>query len=151
MQINHLHEDVTLLENTANVMTPIFVVKTPDKKNFKLEDGTILIMDLRDGNNDKISANSMFEIGGRKPTQKNRREIDPDKSYRPYHQIAVDKQYNTDNQGKLKVRVDPGFIDFIEGHIIEIALLSPDVVDWDNSILEFEIVEEAYREPLGGE
>jgi len=145
MQLDKRHEAVEVMENSTGHMSDVFVVTTPDKKNFKLRDKELLVMDLRDSNNDKIEPSARIEISGQTPTQRNPREID-EKSYRPYNLLDMDQQYKKDNQGQLKIRVD-GNIDFIEGHKIKIRLESDNQVDWDNSEIEFEVKEEPYREP----
>lgn len=145
MQLDKRHEAVETYENSTGQMSDIFVVTTPDKKNFKLRNKELLVMDLRDSDNNKIEPSARIEIAGQKPTQRNPREID-EKSYRPYNLLEMDQQYQRDNQGQLKIAVD-GNIDFIEGHMIKIRLESDNVVDWDNSEIEFEVKEEPYREP----
>lgn len=148
MQLDRYSDEVTTKQNVVDNMTDIFVAKTPDKKNFRLDDGTLLVMDLYDTNGDKIAGNAEIEIAGQKPTQRNPREID-EKPYRPYNQIPVSSQYDSNNQSQLKIDIDSGHIDFIEGHTIRIRLKADTQVDWTNpdTVLEFEVVEEAYRAP----
>ena len=148
MQLDRYSDEVTTKQNVVDNMTDIFVAKTPDKKNFKLKDGTLLVMDLYDESGDKIAGNAEIEIAGQKPTQRNPREID-EKPYRPYNQISVDRQYDKNNQDQLKLDIDSGHIDFIEGHMLKIRLKADSKVDWTNpnTILEFEVEEQPYRAP----
>lgn len=147
MDLNKYSDEVETMENAEDRMSTIFKAKTPDKKNFRLHDDTLLVMKLYDADGDQIPGKAKVEIAGKKPTQRNPREID-EKPYRPYNQISVDRQYDESNQGELKIEVDPGHIDFIEGHEILIRLKSDKVVDWENedSIIEFNVEEQPYRD-----
>mgnify|MGYP000382578456 CR=1 FL=1 len=148
MELTKRHDSVETYANTANKLDLIFRSTTPDKKNYKLRDKTVLVMDLRDSSNEKLDPSSVIEIAGRKSVNRFPSEID-EKSYRPYSMLEMYDQYDVNKQGMLKIDVSNGYIDFIEGHMLEVHLKSPDVVDWTKSEIEFEVIEEAYREPAG--
>ncbi len=140
MQLNKEHDACEMKKNTEDVKTVIFEVEVPDKKVLELKDETLLVLDLVDDNGDQIDPSSIIEVAYKAPTHRNWREIH-EKTYRPYANLRLDEQYSRDKKEQLRIKFDPSYMDFDEHYKIAILLESPDEIDDDNSVVEFEVDE----------
>ncbi|MFW6046668.1 MAG: hypothetical protein ACOCP4_02615 [Candidatus Woesearchaeota archaeon] len=149
IQINNNKSFVNTYQNQPGVLSKIFDSIVPDKRVHTLKNGTVLILDLQDSDGNQLPANTELFLGGKRITPIWPTDIDQ-KSYRPYNQInsvkGVSAQYDENNQAQLLIEVSKGKLDFIEGHEISLWVESSEQIDWDNSTIEFEVQEKAYRD-----
>lgn len=131
---------VTTSSNTANTLTTIFKFKVPAELKYTIYAGRPWIMKLKDASGNEIDAHSKIVVLIKGVTDEVGKEVGKF-IYRNWREISLANQYNAkfrdalvpDLKGHIQLREEQEFL---------IQVLSSDVVDWTNSVLEIEAEEE---------
>lgn len=141
MQINLSDDVVTTYTNTTGKKDKVVEITVPDDLQYDIPNGALLVMDLRDGSDAKLPADTKVFVGAKPPIYDFPRGVDK-KSYRVYNQLSVAEQYDEEKNIQAKLRIKGGGLSLPEGNKLSIWVKSSAEIDFTNSVLELNDVDE---------
>jgi len=143
MQINLSDEQVEFFPNTADKLDETIRITVPDDLRYRVQNGALLVMNLKDSSGDKIPASSKIVVGAKPPISDFPTGVDK-KSYRVYNQLSTAEQYDNEKNIQCKLRTGGEGVSLNEGNELSIWVKSSVVVDKDNSVFELnDVIEES--------
>lgn len=143
MQINLSDEMVETFVNTTGKLSEIAKITTPDDLLYRVPNGALLVMDLRNSANEKLPADTKIVVGAKPPIKNFPSDVDK-KSYRVYNSLTIPEQYDEEKNVLCKLRTKGKGVRLKEGNELQIWIESSEQIDFSNSVIEINnVVEES--------
>ncbi len=140
VQITKASTGVTQATNTANVLTDILRVKTPERVRRALVNGTVIQMKLKNTAGTEAAATSEIVLGVLSPGKTLPKEITKF-VYDPWLQLSLASQADRNNQDRIRVSMPWPGVWIPEQYILVIQAKADIVVDWTQSTILFDLDE----------
>jgi len=127
--LTHADPQVTLSQNTANVLSPIITATVPRGLGWVIPGNFPLVLKLQKADGTEISPESKLYIGIKVPSEPDRIwPVGFRVLYYPWAELSLDKQFDADYRDAIKIDLAMDILPLTEDEQLIIMLQSPDQI-----------------------
>jgi hypothetical protein len=151
--LSHLSDDVTQEQNTTGIPTPILTLDPEDGTMVRLHNkvstgdapGLPIFAKFRDGSGNDLATDTTLILRAIRPTDDSPVAVSvAEKNIAAWNNLSTAKQRNEENIDAVKIELKGERINIRDKDILQVAIDSPDQIDWANS--EFYVARQGVTE-----
>ena len=151
--LSHLSDDVTQEQNTTGILTPILTLSPDNGTMVRLLNavsqgkapGLPIFGQFKDGSDNYLSTDTTLIFRAVRPTDDDPVAVSvAEKNIAPWNNLTTAEQRNEENIDAVKVELKGERVNIRDKDILQVAIESPDQIDWANS--EFYVARQGVTE-----